>query len=240
MTLAFARRLKHAFNRRYHELIVFPRRRTVDVFTSIWRHNYWLEDESRSGPGSTMAQTETLRAALPGLLSDHGIASLLDAPCGDMRWMCYLLPQLSVRYIGADIVPGLIEENRNRYSSNGWRFELLDVTVDDLPTVDLWMCRALFFHLSNRDVLLALENFARSDIPWLLMTNCVSDGSHPNTDIHTGNFRILDLLQPPFQLPEPRLEIPDCIPPSPAMTMALWHRDDIRSSLPHIRAALEE
>lgn len=233
-----AKRLVNALNRRYHELGVFPRSRPADAFASIWRHNYWEGEESRSGPGSSMAQTESLRAALPGFVSEHGITSMLDAPCGDLHWMRTVLPELPVRYVGGDIVPGIIEENKARHASQDWAFQLLDVTTDELPSVDLWMCRALLFHLSNRDVLCALENFARSEISWLFMTNCVTDEAHRNTDINTGDFRVLNLRLPPFELPEPRLEIPDCLPPSPPMTMALWHRDEVKAALPRIREAL--
>jgi hypothetical protein len=235
---SIVRRVKDVLKRRYHELHVFRRRSPADVFASIWRYNYWLSEESRSGPGSSLAQTETLRNALPQLVADYGIRRMLDAPCGDLNWMRHVLPDLNIDYVGGDIVEDIIRENRARYASHACMFESLDVTVDQLPSADLWMCRALFFHLSNTDIIKAITNYLRSDIPWVLMTNCVTDTSHINTDIHTGGYRILNLLLPPFELPDPVLEIPDCIPPSPPMTMALWHRDALLPVLPRLDASL--
>ena len=39
-----------------------------DRFTQIYRGNWWLSDESVSGPGSTLETTEDIRAFLPSLL----------------------------------------------------------------------------------------------------------------------------------------------------------------------------
>ena len=49
--------------------------------------NGWQSPESKSGGSSTLSATAAIRAALPRLLSDLGVAVLIDAPCGDFNWM---------------------------------------------------------------------------------------------------------------------------------------------------------
>src|ERR1700683_3686127 len=56
-------------------------------FSAIYATNYWRNGESRSGLGSSLAQTEAVRAALPTLCRDLGISSMLDIPCGDLNWI---------------------------------------------------------------------------------------------------------------------------------------------------------
>ena len=57
------------------------------VFAEIYQTNRWNDSESRSGAGSSLRETETLRAELPALLARHRIESIADIPCGDFNWM---------------------------------------------------------------------------------------------------------------------------------------------------------
>jgi hypothetical protein len=81
-------------------------------FQRIHDGNLWGAEKSTSGLGSEMEATAVLRAELPRLLAKHGIASLLDAPCGDAGWINQ--SSLGVRYVGVDIVPDLVERLRAR------------------------------------------------------------------------------------------------------------------------------
>jgi hypothetical protein len=55
-----------------------------DRFREIYRTRFWAPGgESVSGPGSSLAETEAIRTAIPGIMTTFGIASLLDLPCGD-------------------------------------------------------------------------------------------------------------------------------------------------------------
>ena len=67
-------------------------------FEYIFESNLWGSDESRSGPGSMLVETETLRKQLPMLLREIGARSLLDIPCGDFRWLSEV--DLGVPYLG--------------------------------------------------------------------------------------------------------------------------------------------
>jgi hypothetical protein len=72
-------------------------------FQRVRDTNLWGAEASVSGLGSELDATATLRAELPALLRRLGVASLLDAPCGDAGWI--VGADLGVRVTGIDIVP---------------------------------------------------------------------------------------------------------------------------------------
>jgi methyltransferase family protein len=170
------------------------------VFTHIYKTNHWKSEESHSGPGSTRAATRVLRALLPGIIDALGIRTYLDAGCGDFNWMKEV--DLGVDfYVGADIVDELIENNNLRYGTDNRCFLSLDITSDYLPHVDAIMCRDCLAHLSFADINRALRNFKRSGITYLIVSNYPYTVT--NTDIRTGDFRVLNLQAAPFNFPQP-------------------------------------
>lgn len=171
------------------------------VFTEVYQKNLWGDPESVSGRGSTLARTEVIRLALPGLLAGVGARSLLDAPCGDFNWMCRV-DLGGVEYVGADVVPELIERNRRLHAGPGRSFVVADVSRDRLPRADVVLCRDCFIHLSFSDIRAALANFKRSGSDFLLATT--HDFVAGNEDIRTGGWRSVNLMLPPFNLPRPR------------------------------------
>src|SRR5436309_2674519 len=100
----------------------------LTAFTTIYRDNLWDNSESRSGWGSTLAYTASLRRRLSKLLVDMNIKTLLDAPCGDLNWMSHVSFPEGMHYIGADIVPDLITELEAKYGNrSGHHFCILDI-----------------------------------------------------------------------------------------------------------------
>ena len=173
-------------------------------FRHIYETNHWNDAESVSGPGSTLEETEPIRRVLPTMLAELGAASLLDLPCGDFHWMQHT--DLSgIDYIGGDLVGELIERNQAKHARDGVEFRKIDLVNDTLPAVDVILCRDCLVHLSFTDAHAALANVARSGAKWLLTT------SFPevmrNDDIVTGQWRPLNLMLHPFNLPEPARHI---------------------------------
>lgn len=200
-------------------------------FTRTYELNYWGNDESRSGSGSTLAFTESVRAALPKIIADFNIRSMFDAPCGDWNWMKVLRPTLPISYIGGDIVRQLIEQNQQTYAGPDTQFVHADITKDPLPEVDLWFCRDCLFHLSIADTMAALHNYVRSGIPYLLTTTYDLKG-HTNTDILSGDWRILNLMTAPYNLPsEPLARFEDYRAPEKRREMCLWSREQVARGL---------
>jgi hypothetical protein len=228
--------IKFRLNRIFHEKLIFRLASKESVFASIWRNNYWGSVESLSGPGSTLEQTANLRQKMPIMFDGMDIKSVFDAPCGDMHWMQYVLRDAKFTYLGGDIVGDLIRVNKSKFASAKVDFIKFDMTADFFPTADVWLCRAVFFHLSNRDIYLALEQFVASNIKYILTTNCVTNEQHVNSDIATGDWRSLNLNLPPFNFPKDFLwQIEDCTPPHPPMTLTLWSKTQIESILPALR-----
>lgn len=181
-------------------------------------------DESASGPASSLASTEELRLALPALLRDLGVRTLLDAPCGDFFWMSRTRLSLD-RYIGADIVPELIDEVRRRHGAPGREFIVADLTRDRLPVADAVLCRDCLTHLSLRKAAAALENIRRGASTYLLATT-FPGAVAVNRDILTGGWRMLDLRLPPFNLPAP-IRLLDDWSQVPGRKLGVWRTADL-------------
>lgn len=171
-----------------------------EVFTEVYEKGLWGTRESRSGTGSNLEQTKTIREQLPAIIKDLGVRKLLDVPCGDFHWLQEVDLNLD-EYFGGDIVRELIEENRKRYEAPGRKFAVLDIINDEIPRVDLVFCRDCLVHFSFGDISSALDNIKRSGSTYLLTTTF--RGRDENEDIYTGQWSPLNLQQPPFSFPEP-------------------------------------
>jgi hypothetical protein len=170
------------------------------VFTRIYRGRDWGSAESRSGPGSELVRTAGLRRELPEVLAELEVDALLDAGCGDFRWLAEA--ELPVRkYIGVEVVPELAAELERRYARPGRRFLQADITRDELPPADLVICRDVLVHFPDDDVERALAAFRSTSARWLLATTFTA--RETNEPIELGGWRTLNLEAPPFNFPPP-------------------------------------
>lgn len=166
-------------------------RGAMKIFDHIYRTNYWANQESVSGHGSSLDATAVVRQKLPGILRECGIRTLLDIPCGDYHWFKDVNESGEFVYIGADVVHDLIRHNRKHYP--GVDFRELDITASQLPQVDLVFVRDLFGHFSNRDIKYALNNTRRSGSKYLMATTFPNH--HAHVDIITGEWRPINLAE---------------------------------------------
>lgn len=162
-----------------------------DIFTSHYQNNFWSNDESVSGHGSTLKATKMVRKYIPQVVRFLNIKTILDIPCGDYNWFGKIELPDGVEYIGADIVPELIYENNQKYARPGVSFMDLDITRDWLPKADLVICRDLLGHLSNNEVKVALQHIKRSGMKYLLATTFPDHET--SGDIETGQWRPINL-----------------------------------------------
>jgi hypothetical protein len=170
------------------------------IFQRIYDQNLWGDPESASGGGSGTAATDVIRRELPALLSQYGIRSLLDAPCGDFHWMRYVVGTLDC-YVGVDIVRDLVDRNTRLFGSERIHFACSDIVVDPLPSADAVLCRDCFIHLPTRLIRAALANFRASGIRYLLLTNDRDVETYH--DIPIGSFRRINFERAPFSFPPP-------------------------------------
>lgn len=178
-----------------------------DRFTYIYRNGKWFGNgESRSGAGSTLEATQELRSELPKLLQSLDCKRLLDLGCGDFNWMKHV--HLPCCYLGADIVPSVIEANNREYASESIQFIVMNGSSDSVPDgCDVILCREVLFHLSFADGMAMVVNIKNSRANYLLATQIATES--PNSDVYTGGYRMLDLRQQPFNFPEPVMSISD-------------------------------
>lgn len=208
--------------------VLRPRAHMQSTFAPFYTENRWGDDESVSGPGSTLTRTEKLRRELPELLQEIGARTLLDAPCGDFNWMKDT--RLGVeQYTGVDVIPDLISRNQELYGNDERRFLLLDLTRDKLPRADVILCRDCLIHFSYRHIAAAIKNFKRSGSTFLL-TNSYPAWSK-NENIRTGDFRPLNLTLPPINFPSPLKQINEKLPEEEAQffgkIIGLWKLSDL-------------
>jgi hypothetical protein len=160
-----------------------------------------MQTESKSGGGSTLKQTETIRRELPLLFDTLHIKSILDVPCGDFNWMKEV--ELGDReYIGCDIVPSVIEENIEKYTDNHRSFMILDLITDFLPQCDLILCRDCLVHFPVDMIKEAIKNMKASGAIYLLTTSFTGQRIN-QLDMPMGHWQPLNLLGYPFNFPRP-------------------------------------
>lgn len=213
-------------NQGYHK--IFSQQNIEDTFTAIYDEKYWGDDESTSGPGSTLKYTENLRKALPEVINKLKLNRIFDAPCGDFNWMKHVLSEIDIEYIGGDVVRSLIDSHNQKYSNSKTTFIHIDLTKDVFPQADLMICRDCLFHLSFQDTEGVISNYLASGIPYLFATTHINKSNFSNKDIKTGSFRLIDLFSSPHSFPaDPMLRVDDWIPGFPEREMCLWSREQI-------------
>ena len=169
-----------------------------DRFAEIYKHNIWSSMESRSGEGSEVSYTAPLRKWLIRNINLLNIKTFVDAPCGDFNWMKLVLPKVNIDYKGLDIVDSVIEQNNALYASDKIKFEVADICEDRLPDCDIIMVRDCLFHLSYEDINSFLINLSKTNYKYLLTTTHMVDKNFKNSNIRTGDWRLIDLFSNPF------------------------------------------
>ena len=194
-------------------------------FAAIYRNRVWLNGRSSgslSGLGSELGATNSIRQHLPRLFRDLDVKTLLDIGCGDFNWL-QAVP-LDCDYVGIDVVGRVIELDTRDFGSPRRVFHALDATRDALPPADTALCREVLFHLSFDDIRALIRNVARSGVTTLIATNDANTAI--NSDILSGDFRMLNLRRPPFRFPRPGVCIPDD-GVSPGRVLAVWRIADL-------------
>lgn len=187
------------------------------------------KERSPSGRGSTLAETTVIREALPRVVANYNVRSMLDIPCGNGHWMSQVVMDLE-HYIGADVVGDLVAECCTRWpksASTATEFVRLDLIEDQLPSVDLVFCRDCLVHLSFAHASATLENVKASGSKYLLTTTFPG---RQNFDIVTGEWRAIDLQAKPFEFPPPLLLLNEqCVDPPgySDKSMGLWRISDL-------------
>lgn len=203
-----------------------PTEKLESIFNNVFNHNGFHGTESISGPGSSLEQTAYIRAEIPKLIRQYNIKSIFDAPCGDWNWISKVSLPID-NYIGADIVKILVEKNNNLYAKENYIFLHMNVVVDELPKVDLILCRDLLVHFSYNNIQKFFQNIKKSGSTYILMTHFLNE---KNIDIRGDmDWRPLDFQNQPFNFPSPLEIIIEANAPEgwKHKTLSLWKVEDI-------------
>lgn len=180
---------------------------TKDAMQQIYELNLWGGEEGNfySGLGSHEKEiVEPYINVVKTFLSSLKDPVIVDLGCGDFNVGNELIAH-SQTYIAVDIVPELVERNKEKYRSEHLMFQCLDIAKDDLPDGDVVILRQVLQHLSNAEVKQVVEKL--DQYQYVILTEHLPGGEfEPNADIISGQgIRLkkgsgLDLLQPPFEL----------------------------------------
>lgn len=165
------------------------------IFQSVYENQRWGHG---SGPGSKPENTVEYRAFLKRFMEANRVRSVTDLGCGDWQFS-HMIDWSQVDYLGLDVVPEIVAQNRNRFALPNVRFEEF-TSIDDLPGGDLLLSKEVLQHLPNRmiaEYLVAIRRKYR----YALLTNGAEASPGTNIDIAPGDYRPLRLHDAPFNAP---------------------------------------
>src|SRR5689334_16770122 len=186
---------------------------TQEVFSKIYETGFWGKSGDPSQPycsGNGSRDGTILSAYITAVQDFLGNLAkkphVVDLGCGDFFVGARIRP-LCDSYTACDIVPKLIEFNREKFKPLNVDFRVLDLTTDELPRGDVVFIRQVLQHLSNEQIARALPKIA-SQYKFLVLTEHLPETPRfePNLDKPAGpDIRTcvdsgVVLTSPPFSL----------------------------------------
>jgi len=123
-----------------------------EYFTKTYKEFKWHmgTGESRSGIGSSLKYTESVRQELPKIIDRLGVNSIFDCSCGDWNWMKHISSKFH-RYVGNDVVEEMVDNNTTLYGNERISFVQGDMLTSmkkySDKEFDLLLCRHTLEHL---------------------------------------------------------------------------------------------
>ena len=181
-----------------------------EVFSEIYANNLWggLSGKFCSGSGSAGPVADAYCEAVIHFIRAHEIKSIVDVGCGDFRIGSRIAPAVE-SYTGLDVVPDLVSYNNKNYTdkSRCVKFVCLDAATDPLPEADLCLVRQVFQHLSNQQILSALQNMRKfkfvmvtEHFPGLTIDFVINKDKQHGADTRVYNHSAVVLDAPPFSV----------------------------------------
>lgn len=181
---------------------------TKEAMQQVYEMNLWGGDKPGfySGVGSHDPEIVLpyLKTVISFLKSFEDPITVCDLGCGDFN-VGFKLVKYTKKYIAVDIVPELIDRNRNRFTSDNLEFRCVDIAKDELPYGDCAILRQVLQHLSNYEVEKIVSKL--SSFKYVILTEHLPEGDFiPNKDIISGQGTRLkkqsgiDIRKSPFNL----------------------------------------
>jgi SAM-dependent methyltransferase len=181
-----------------------------EIFSAIYREKRWQANSNEdfsSGSGSRTQNVVApyIKAVQTFLASLPTPPSVVDLGCGDFHVGEQLRPHCA-RYIACDIVPALIERNKEKFATAQVDFRCLNIIEDDLPPGDIVFLRQVLQHLNNAQIARVVPKLYRYKFLVLTEHLPANPSFPPNRDKPTGGGTRLPqnsgivLTEPPFLL----------------------------------------
>jgi SAM-dependent methyltransferase len=172
-------------------------------FTDIYKRGAWSKNEQGEGISGWGSQPDVCQGYIRFIehfMREKNIRTVVDAGCGDWLFSRFV-DWSNVTYIGFEVVESLVARNNALFANDHISFVHADFLTIDLPPADLLLCKDVLQHLCHEDIVRFLPQLKK--YKYCLITNDLPVNSlpQPNPDTPTGEYRKLDLSQPPFNLP---------------------------------------
>jgi len=212
---------EHLAQRRDAQRAALP---VEEIFSAIYRERRWeaeSNDDFSSGSGSRIETVISSYVDAVGnfLAAQPAPPSVVDLGCGDFHVGQQLRPYCG-RYIACDVVPALIERNKNKFAAAQVDFRCLNIIDDELPSGDIVFLRQVLQHLSNAQIARVAPKLSRHKFLILTEHLPATPNFPPNRDKPTGSGTRLPqnsgvvLTAPPFLLRAKSASILCAIPES--------------------------
>ena len=187
-------------------------------FNRIYDNEMWTSAGGGSGPGSELSAVLPMCVKLARFIDREKIRSIVDLSCGGMAWWptALALAQTDVRFHGVDISSTAINRNKAALRSfDNISFEVGDATSFAPDACDLLVCRETINHLRRDDAQLIVQRMQNLPSRYFALSHFAHAPENPDDTKRarkTGSaFRYTDwnLSLPPFNLPDPLVEIED-------------------------------
>ncbi|MEP2239533.1 MAG: class I SAM-dependent methyltransferase [Maribacter sp.] len=181
---------------------------TKDAMQQVYEKKLWGSggEDFYSGEGSHKLEIVKpyINTLIAFLTSFENPISVCDLGCGDFN-VGKELVGCTKNYIAVDIVPELIERNKEMYNISNLEFQCLDIAKDALPIADCAILRQVLQHISNDEVKQVVAKTV--NYKYVIVTEHLPNTDFtPNLDIISGQGTRLKkqsgikLLLAPFNL----------------------------------------
>lgn len=161
------------------------------AFTDIYENDLWglarmepIEDRLAS-----------YAAVIGKFIADSQASSIVEFGCGFWSY-ANLMDWRGLTYDGYDVVPLVVRDNSTKFAAPNIRFHVLTESTTPV-TADVLVCKDVFQHLPNEDIVHLLPLLQRT-APQLLVINDVIPDDNTNGPIERGGYRAVRLDLPPF------------------------------------------